>query len=111
MIGSLRLRLGDLLRRLRPSGRRPGPPPPPGKLRNVVVVKPRDPRFQEVIYVLREEGLPGAAEERKELLRQALEAARAETGRALPRDRPPAFWPAAALVLGAALILKLCGLW
>ena len=111
MIGSLRLRLGDLLRRLRPSGSRPGPPPPPGKLRNVIVVKPRDPRFHEVIYVLREEGLPGAAAEREEQLRQALEAARAETGRAFPRDRRLPFWPAAALLLGAALITKLCGLW
>ena len=78
MIGRLRLRLGDLLTRLRRPRRRSGPPPPPGQARNVIVVRPRDPRFREVIYVLRDEALPGEGEEREELLRQALEAARRE---------------------------------
>ena len=109
MIGGLRLRLGELLRRLRRPRRRPVPPPPPGQTRNVIVVRPRDPRFREVIYVLRDEALPGPGEEREELLRQALEAARRETGRALPPGPRLPFWPAAALLLGAALILKLCG--
>ena len=53
--------------------------------------------------------LPGEGEEREELLRQALEAARRETGRALPPGPGFPFWPAAALLLGAALILKLSG--
>ena len=58
MIGRLRLRLGELPARLR-FRRRAAPPPPPGQTRNVIVVKPRDPRFREVIYVLRDEALPG----------------------------------------------------
>ena len=111
MIGRLRLRLGDLLARLRRPRRRPGPPPPPGQARNVIVVKPRDPRFREVIYVLREEGPADPDREREELLRQAMEAARSETGGALPPRPPLPFWPAAALLLAAALALKLCGLW
>ncbi len=110
MKGRLRRGLGKLLRRLRrdrTAGR--SRPVPPGRTRNVVVVKPRDPRFQEVIYVLRDEALSEADCDREKLLRQAEEAARAETGSVLPPGPRLSLWPAAALLLGALLILKLTG--
>ncbi len=84
---------------------------PRGHARNVIVVKPRDPRFREVIYVLRDELFSDPGCSREELLRQAGEAARAETGSVLPPVRRLPLWPAVLLLLGAALILKLCGLW
>ena len=110
-MGRLRLRLRGLLQRLRPGrDRRSRPPLPPGKTRNVIVLKPRDPRFQELICVLRDEPFADPDCDREELLRQAREAARAEMGRVLsPGPRLP-LWPAAALLLGSLLILKLCGL-
>ena len=112
MRGRLRRGAGLLLTRLRLALARPRPSPaPPGRARNVIVVKPRDPRFQEVIYVLRDELFSQADCSREELLRQAGEAARAETGSVLPSGRRPVLWPAVLLLLGTALILKLCGLW
>ncbi len=110
MIQRLRYRLAAAWERLRFSRpRREPPPPPPGRARNVIVVRPRDPRFQEVIYVLKDEAFQEPGCSREELLRQAREAARAETGSVLPpRARLP-LWPAALLLIGALLILKLTG--
>ena len=110
MIQRLRYRLLALWERVR--CRRPGrepPPPPPGRARNVIVVKPRDSRFQEVIYVLRDEAFQEPGVGREELLRKALEAARAETGSVLPPGPRLSLWPAALLLLGALVILKLTG--
>ncbi|MBR5093725.1 MAG: hypothetical protein IK095_01390, partial [Oscillospiraceae bacterium] len=73
------------------------------------VVQPRDPRFREVLYVLRDDYLAEPGCDREELLRQAREAARAETGRTLPPGPRLPLWPAALLLLGAAAILKLTG--
>ena len=112
MIGRLRLRLESLRERLwlrRRERRRAEPPPPAGRARNVIVVKPRDPRFREVIYVLKEEALSDPDCGREELLRQAKAAARRETGEILPAGRRLSLWPAALLLLGALLILKLTG--
>ncbi len=106
MIGGLRLRLGELLARLRRPRHRAVGPAPAGKARQVIVVRPRDPRFREVIYVLREETLPGPGAEREELLRQALEAARGETERSLPPPPRRPLWPAALLLLGILLALR-----
>ena len=114
MIGRLRLRLGDLLARLRRPRRRSGPPPPPGQARNVIVVRPRDPRFREVIYVLREEPFQESGARREALLQEALSAARQEAGRVT--DHPGTglwnapFWPALSLLLGSLLVLKCTGL-
>ena len=111
MRGRLRFRLEGLRDRLfRPGERRRRTPPPPrGLTRNVIVVKPRDPRFREVIYVLKEEALSDPDCGREELLRQAQEAARAEAGGLLPGARRLPLWPAALLLLGALVILKLTG--
>lgn len=111
MRGRLRFRLEGLRDRLfRPRERRRRTPPPPrGLTRNVIVVKPRDPRFREVIYVLKEEALSDPDCGREELLRQAQEAARAEAGGLLPAGRRLPLWPAALLLLGALAILKLTG--
>lgn len=111
MRGRLRRGLSRLLARLPRLRPRPGAGSlPRGRARNVIVVKPSDPRFREVIYVLRDDLFSEPGCDREELLRQAGEAARAETGSVLPARRVP-LWPAALLLLGAALILKLCGLW
>jgi len=113
MMGRLRLgleRLGAILRR---PAARAVPPPPAGQVQNIVVVKPRDPRFREVIYVLREEPFQECGARREALLQEALSAARQETGRA---TCPGAglwnapFWPALSLLLGSLLVLKCAGL-
>ena len=112
MRGRLRSRLEGLRERFRlrlEERRRAEPPPPAGRARNVIVVKPRDPRFREVIYVLKEEALSDPDCGREELLRQAKEAARRETGEILPAGRRLSLWPAALLLLGALAILKLTG--
>lgn len=107
---TVRLFLEDLLARLR----RPRAQPeraevPRGLARSVIVVKPRDPRFREVIYVLKDEALRGGDCDREELLRQATEAARAETGKLLPPWPRLPLWPAVLLLLGTLLILLLTG--
>ena len=108
MMERLRLRLGGLLRRLRRSpGKGRSRPVPQGRARSVIVLKPRDPRFQELICVLRDDAFSDPELEREELLRQAREAARAEAESLLaPGERLP-LWPAALLLLGALVILKL----
>ena len=110
MMERLRLRLGGLLRRLRRSpGKGRSRPMPQGRARSVIVLKPRDPRFQELICVLRDDAFSAPALDREELLRQAREAARAEAESLLaPGERLP-LWPAALLLLGALVILKLTG--
>ena len=110
MMERLRLRLGGLLRRLRRSpGKGRSRPVPQGRTRSVIVLKPRDPRFQELICVLRDDVFSDPELDREELLRQAREAARAEAESLLaPGERLP-LWPAALLLLGALVILKLTG--
>ena len=110
MMERLRLRLGGLLRRLRRSpGKGRSRPVPQGRARSVIVLKPRDPRFQELICVLRDDVFSDPELDREELLRQAREAARAEAESLLPPGERLPLWPAALLLLGAALILKLTG--
>ena len=110
MIGRLRFRLSALFSRLRrPRPQHRAAPAPRGRARSVIVVKPRDPRFQEVIYVLKDDYFSDPDCDRTELLRQAREAARAETGSVLPPEPRLSLWPAVLLLLGAALILKLTG--
>ena len=108
MIHRIRSRLEGLFSRRRRPARAPLPEVR-GRARNLIVVKSRDPRFQEVIYVLRDEPFADPDCDREALLRQAREAARAETGRLLPPGPRFSLWPAAALLLGSLLILKLCG--
>ena len=110
MMERLRLRLGSLIRRFRrDSDRGRSRPMPQGRVRSVIVLKPRDPRFQEVICVLRDDAFSDPDCDREELLRQAREAARAETGSVLPPGQRLPLWPATLLLLGALLILKLTG--
>lgn len=105
-----RVLLTNLLARLRrPRAEAGRAEIPRGLARSVIVVKPRDPRFKEVIYVLRDEALRAGDCDREELLRQAEEAARLETGKQLPPWPRFPFWPAAALLLGALAILALTG--
>ena len=109
MIHRLRSRLAGLFSRRR---RRTSPerlPEVRGKARNVIVVKSRDPRFQEILFVLRDDYFADPGCDRTELLRQAREAARAETGSVLPPGPRLTLWPAALLLAGAALILILTG--
>ena len=110
MMERLRLRLGGLLRRLRRSpGKGRSRPMPQGRARSVIVLKPKDPRFQEVICVLRDDAFSDPDLDREELLRQAREAARAETGSVLPPGERFPLWPVALLLLGTLVILKLTG--
>ena len=110
MMGRLRERAAALLSRLRrPRREKPRGPALRGRARNVIVVKPRDSRFSEAIFVLRDDYFADRDANREELLRQAREAARAETGNVLPPGPRLPLWPAAALLLGAVLILKLTG--
>ncbi len=110
MMERLRLRLGGLLRRLRRSpGKGRSCPMPQGRARSVIVLKPRDPRFQEVICVLRDDAFSDPDLDREELLQQAREAARGETGNVLPPRERLSLWPAALLLLGTLVILKLTG--
>ena len=105
-----RQRLSELFARLRrPGRRREQPGAPRGLARSVIVVKPKDPRFREVIYVLKEEALSDPDCDREELLRQATEAARGETGNVLPPWPRLPIWPAVLLLLGAVAILVLTG--
>ena len=114
MRGRLRLGMERLGARLRGPGIRAAPPPPAGQVHNIVVVKPRDPRFREVIYVLREEPFQASGARREALLQEALSAARRDAGRgaAPPRRRfwTLPFWPALSLLLGSLLVLKCAGL-
>ncbi len=80
-----------------------------GTARNLIVVKSRDPRFQEILYVLRDDYFSDPGCDREELLRQAREAARAETGSVLPTGTRFPLWPALLFLAGAALILILTG--
>jgi len=110
MIQRLRLRVQDLLSRLRrprPVRRQPGAPR--GRMRNVIVVKPADPRFQEAIFVLRDDYFADPDCDRAELLQEAREAASRETGQTFPPGPRLPIWPAALLLLGAAAILLLTG--
>ena len=109
MIHRLRSRLEGLFSRLRrrPAGNRL--PQVRGTTRSLIVVKSRDPRFQEILYVLRDDYLADPDCDREELLRQAREAARAETGNALPPPWRLPLWPAVLLLAGAVLILVLTG--
>ena len=115
MRGRLRQRLERLGVWLhRSGGREAAPPPPAGQVQNIVVVKPRDPRFREVIYVLREEPFQASGARREALLQEALSAARRETGRAAARPRRRFWtlpiWPALSLLLGSPLVLRCAGL-
>ena len=65
--------------------------------------------FREAVFFLHEDYLRRGDLSREELLRQAREAARAETGSVLPPGERLSLWPAALLLLGTALILKLTG--
>ncbi len=108
MIHRLRSRLAGLFsRRWHP--RRERLPEVRGNTRNLIVVKSRDPRFQEILYVLRDDYFADPDCDRAELLRQAREAARAETGSVLPPGPRLPLWPAALLLAGAVLILILTG--
>ena len=106
----LRFPFQELLSRLRRPPRQKTPRPAlRGRSQSVIVVKPRDPRFREAIFVLKEEVFSDPDCDREELLRQAREAARAEAGSVLPPGGHLPLWPAALLLLGAAVILKLTG--
>lgn len=108
MIHRIRSRLAGLFsRHRRPARARL--PEVRGRARNLIVVKPRDPRFQEILFVLRDDYFSDPDCDREELLRQAGEAARGETGSVLPPGVRFPLWPALLLLAGAALILILTG--
>ena len=82
-----------------------------GCMRHVIVVKPPDRRFEEAVFVLRDDYFLCAGADERELLRQAREAARAYTYEAAaPRQR---HWPflLTALGLTALLAALLAGLY
>lgn len=113
MIPRLRLRPGRFLTSL--GRRRQGQEPAvvKGRMRNIIVVKPPDERFQEVLFILKDDYLAGDGEARSALLQQAEEIARRYTAAAAPPVRRPGrrwLWllpPAAGLL---ALGLHLLGL-
>lgn len=109
MMHRLRCGLAAFFSRFRPRPRRERLPEVRGTARNLIVVKSRDPRFQEILYVLRDDYYSDPDCDRAELLRQAREAARAETGSVLPPGPRLPLWPAALLLAGTALILFLTG--
>lgn len=87
--------------------RRARAPAVKGLMANVIVVKSPDPRFREVLFVLREDGPADQERERRELLRQAREAAGEYLRTQLPERRRSPALPLLALV-GGALIAALC---
>lgn len=106
-----RLRFG--LRRRAGAPRSPRAPRPgalKGCMRNVIVVRPPDRRFEEAVFILRDDYFLSPGADEAELLRQAKEAARDYTLEAVPPRRPRLPW----LLLGFALaavftLLKVLG--
>lgn len=85
--------------------RRPARPAVQGRMRNVIVLKPDDPRFTEAVFILRDDYLLSGELNRRELLLQAREAAENCLQTVLPARRrglSPLLLPAAA-ALGALL--------
>ena len=80
-----------------------------GCMRNVIVVKPPDRRFEQALFILRDDYFLTEGLSEKELLRQAREAAQlcaASAAPGKPRRFPWVFIPAAVLVvLGTLRVL------
>lgn len=85
-------------------------PPVCGQMRNVIVVKPPDPRFREAIFVLREDYFLSEELSRQELLLQAKDAAQNYVNSICPRRHSSPLllllFPAV-FVLGALLFVGL----
>lgn len=99
-----RPRLG--LRRKAGASRRSRAPRPgalKGCMRNVIVVKPPDRRFQEAVFILRDDYFLSPGADEAELLRQAKEAARDFVCEAAPPTRLRLPW----LLLGFSLAVVL----
>ena len=114
MIERLRIRIRGALSRLhaRPRARRAPPPGVRGCVRNVIVVHPSDKRFQEAVFILRDDYLLAPEADRHRLLREAREAAAAYTAALLPpRRRFPLWLLIPAALAAAALLLKLTGVY
>ncbi len=104
----MRLRLPRLRLLLR---RRMRERPPRGNMSNVIVVKAPAPCFREALFILRDDYLGDAGQNREALLLQAREAAASFTGPAAPPPPRRFLWLLPLLGLLAALVLRLCGLW
>ncbi len=100
--GAARLRAAAAAR-LRRLGR-PRAAPVKGSMRSVIVVPSPDPRFREVLFILREDWPGGEELNRQELLLQAREAARAYTASALPSRRRRFSAPLLMLLTAAAVL-------
>ena len=114
MMERLRLRIRGALSRLRPRSRRSKGPKNcvRGCARNVIVVRPPDKRFQEAVFILRQEAFRDGGVSCSELLEQARIAAEEETAAMLPPARRH-LRPGLVFLLGffAALLgLRLLGL-
>ena len=114
MMERLRLRIRGALSRLRPHSRRAKGPKNcvRGCARNVIVVRPPDKRFQEAVFILRDDYLLSPEADRDRLLREAREAAADYTASLLPTRRRFPWWLLIPVLLAvAALALKLAGVY
>ena len=74
-----------------------------GCMHNVIIVKPPDRRFQQAVFVLRDDYFLGEGVDEAELLRQARQAARDYTYEAVPPVRLRVPWA----LLGFTLVIVL----
>ena len=80
--------------------------PVKGHVRNIIVVKPPDPRFKEIIFVLKEDYFMGPELNRQELLLQARDVAREYVQANVPYAKR-SFPPLLAALLTAAVFAVL----
>ena len=104
MISRLRFGLRQRADALRRSAA-PRPGALKGCMRNVIVVKPPDKRFQEAVFILRDDYFLSPGADEAELLRQAKEAARDYTLEAAPAARLRLPWLLLGFSLAVVLIL------
>ena len=81
-----------------------------GVMRNIIVVRPPDPRFREALFILRDDYFLDPDKGREQLLQEAKEAARSYAETAAPRrPRRFPFWAVPLLLAAVTAGLRVTG--